>query len=167
MKYQILGIESKEQKKKKKHLWRDSTRFWFLLSLRIVSASGTAVLVSRLLSAYAAETGINLYDTKNQSENQTKNPDTLCNCRRHVGGINVCGCDPHSCCHVTSHNYFLPSDRGAGRGWPSASCFLCYLWLTWQEIAGLLRESSFGFLKTKQLSCLIWKCRVVGRRGWL
>lgn len=54
---------------------------------------------------------INLYGTKNQSENQTKNPNTLCNYRRHVGGINDCSCDTHmATCHITFHNYLLQND---------------------------------------------------------
>lgn len=73
-----------------------------------------AVLVCKLLSAYAAQNSVNLYGTKNQSENQTKNPNTLWNCWRHVGGLNDGGCDAHiAACHITSHNYLLQNDWGA------------------------------------------------------
>lgn len=48
---------------------------------------------------------------KNQSENQTKNPDTLCYYGRRVGGVNDCSCDAHmATCQVTFHNYLLQND---------------------------------------------------------
>lgn len=76
-------------------------------------SSRTAVLGSRETSQCicCTEQNVSLYGTKNQSENQTKNPDTLCYYGRYVGGINDCSCDTHmATCQVTFHNYLLQND---------------------------------------------------------
>lgn len=91
-------------------------RYYSCLLVSIVPtfhSSRMAVLVSGESFQCICCTGhsVNLYGTKNQSENQTKNPDTLCYYGRHVGGINDCSCDTHmATCQVTFHNYLLQND---------------------------------------------------------
>ena len=102
------------QLKKKKKRQKSVTRSSFLVSIvPTYHSSRMAVLVSResFLCECCAIQDANLYGTKNQSENQTKNPDTLCYCGRHVGGLNDCSCDTHMATRrFTFHNYLLQSD---------------------------------------------------------
>lgn len=109
---------------------------------------------------------VNLYGTKKSKWNQIKNPDTLCYCGRHVGGINDCSRDTHmATCQVTFHNYLLQNDRKA---LVQAAGNLLLPLLPLDHFAincrSFLRDSSFIFLKTKQLSWLIWKTQGCGQK---
>lgn len=76
----------KSKRGEKKNLCIDPTTLWFLLSLYIISAN-LAVLVSKSFSAYAAQNKTKICMAP-KTKQQTKNPDTLCICWRHVGGTN-------------------------------------------------------------------------------
>ena len=118
---EILRTKSKDQK--------FVMRYYSCLLVSIVPtfhSSRMAVLVSRESFQCICCTvhSVSLYGTKNQSENQTKNPDTLCYYGRHAGGINDCSCDTHMATRqVTFHNYLLQNDWGFGAGRLLTYCF--------------------------------------------